>query len=77
MKYKYLRVNTKPKVLFGFSDIVAQVDVNHLNKRGIDNEWDKLDKEYKPTHFVTSLITVDREMREFKDEPSKYINSEL
>jgi len=69
MKYKYLRVETKGR----FGDIVAQVDVNHLNKKGIDEEWNRLESKYNTTDFVSSLTTVERELRLFEDEPNKHI----
>jgi len=67
---KYLRVETKGRK---YNDIVAQVDVNNLNKKGINAEWDKLDKKYVKEHFSTGLITLDRELRIFADEPEKWL----
>lgn len=68
-KYKYLRIETKPKEAFGLKDIVAQVDVNHLNKKGIEAEWDKLEKKYPKENYISSLVIVDHPMLEFQDEP--------
>jgi len=69
MKFKYLRVQTRGR----FADVVAQVDVNHLNKKGTDAEWNRLDSKYNTTDFVSSLTTVERELRLFEDEPNKHI----
>jgi len=73
MKYKYLIFTTRPKQMFGFRDTVAQIDVNHLNKRGIDEEWDRLSKIYPKEIFLSSLTETNQEMRTFQEDPQKYI----
>lgn len=72
-KYKYLIFTTRPKEAFGFRDTVAQIDVNHLNKRGINEEWDRLSKKYLPEIYLSSLTRTNQEMRIFQDEPTTSI----
>jgi hypothetical protein len=48
-KHKFLRVTTKDSMRM----VKAQVDVSHLNKKGINQEWDRLDSKF-PEH-ISSL----------------------
>lgn len=49
--------------------IVARVPVSHLNKIGINDEWDRLDKKYPPSHYVSCLESRNDEVPCFENEP--------
>lgn len=58
-KYKYLRVTQKPK---DGGLLIRRIDVSHLNKKGREIEWDKLDKEYPPDQYVSCYETAQMEL---------------
>lgn len=68
-KYNYLKVCEKGP----YGRIICRMDVNHLNKRGINAEWDKLDKKYPPSAFASCLESTQVEMECFELDPKDYI----
>lgn len=54
-QYKWIKVETKDV----FRLPVAQVDVSHLSKKGIEQEWDRLESKF-PNH-LSSLNTQKRD----------------
>jgi len=55
-QYKWIKVETKD----AFKTLVAQVDISHLSKKGIEQEWDRLDAKF-PNH-LSALNTQKREV---------------
>jgi len=60
-KYKYLRVQSKPDKL-----VIKRIDVGHLNKKGREQEWDKLDAQYPPSEYITCFETSQTELPVFE-----------
>lgn len=48
-EFKYLKVLEKVN---GFGKTVCRVDVSHLNKKGRETEWDRLDAKYPKEHYI-------------------------
>ncbi len=61
-KFQYLRVQRKSDRL-----TVKRIDVSHLNKKGRETEWDKLDKEFPPEHYITCYETSKLELPVFSN----------
>ncbi len=58
-KFKYLKVTQKAH-LGGM--LVRRMDVGHLNKKGRELEWDKLDQEYPSADYVSCYEQSEREL---------------
>lgn len=56
-QYKWIKVETKDML----RTTVAQVNVSHLSKKGIEQEWDRLEAKF-PNH-LSSLNTQKRELQ--------------
>jgi len=54
-KYYYIEVRTVPS---NMGKTVARVDVSHLNKKGKEAEWDRLDAKYPPGDYQSCLTDV-------------------
>lgn len=65
-KYKYLIFRTKP---YNRGETVAQVDVSHLNKKGINARWDELEKDFSKEKYQSSLTECNILHREFIKTP--------
>jgi len=65
MKFKYLRVQDKATKV-----VVKRMDVAHLNKKGREAEWDKLDIEYPKEKFITCYEQSERELQIFTRDDS-------
>lgn len=55
-QFKWIEVKTKDIL----NNPVARVDVNHLSKKGIEQEWDRLEAKF-PNH-LSALNTQKREL---------------
>ena len=66
-KFKYLIFRETP---YNRGETVAQIDVSHLNKRGVEARWSELEKIFPRDKYQSSLTTVDSEYREFINEPN-------
>lgn len=64
-RYHYLKVAEKAPT----KNIVARVDVSHLNKLGVTTVWDRLDEKYHPSMYVSCLESRNDEVRCFENEP--------
>ena len=64
-KHAYIRVNVRGQ----HGATVCRVSVGHLNKRGINDEWDRVDAKYPSEFYISCLEGVDQELRCFEDEP--------
>lgn len=60
-KFKYLEFRTKP---FNLGEIVAQVDVSHLNKKGIKQKWNELENQLPQDKYQSCLTETNQERRE-------------
>lgn len=61
-RYKYLIIRKKP---YNCGETVTQINVSHLNKRGVNAKWDELEKSFPPDEYSGCLIETNEEMREF------------
>lgn len=50
-KYHYIRVNDKSPVKLS----VARFDVSHLNKKGVNDEWDRIDEMFPKDKYTRCL----------------------
>lgn len=66
-EFKYLKVREK---INGWGKIVCRVDVNHLNKKGREIEWDRLDAKYPKEHYISCYEKTEISMRCFELEPN-------
>ena len=64
-KHVYIRVNERGQ----FGQTVCRVDVAHLNKRGINSEWDRVDAKYPKEKYISCLESGGDELRCFENEP--------
>jgi hypothetical protein len=60
-KYKYLRVMRKSDKM-----VIKRVDVGHLSKSGREAEWDKLDKDFPPSEYVSCFEQSNSELPVFE-----------
>lgn len=44
---------------------MAQVNVSHLNKKGVNAKWDELEKTFPPDKYAGCLTECNHEMSEF------------
>lgn len=65
-KYKYLRVRVKPD---NFGETVCRVDVSQLNKKGIELEWDRLDKKYPVSAYISCFEQTNDKLPLFENDP--------
>jgi len=61
-KFKYLIFREKP---YNKGETVAQVNVSHLNKKGIKERWDGLLELYPLDKYQSSLTECNEQMAEF------------
>lgn len=67
-KFKYLEFRVKP---FNLGEIVAQIDVSHLNKKGINQKWDELEKQFPKDKYQSCLTECNQERPSFTRNQSK------
>lgn len=65
-KNKYLRVRIKPD---NQGKTVARIDVSHLNKRGRNAEWDRLDEKYPTDIYISCFEQTNDDLPCFENEP--------
>lgn len=65
-KYKYIIIREKP---YNMGKTMAQVNVSHLNKKGVNAKWDELEKTYPRDKYVGCLTECNNQMREFQNNP--------
>ncbi len=73
-KYKFLVFQTKVKEAFGLNDIVAQKEVTGLDKFEIGKKWGELEQKYPKENFQSCLTETNNHLREFEDDPKKWIS---
>ena len=62
MKFKYLEFRERP---FNVGELVAQVDVSLLNKRGIELKWSELEKTFPKENYQSCLTETKQERTSF------------
>lgn len=70
--YRYLKVTERPA---NMGRVVARVDVNHLNKKGINTEWDRLDLKFPTREYISCFEQTQLEMPCFEKNITKEIES--
>ena len=48
---------------------MAQVNVSHLNQKGVKEKWDELEKTFSTDKYVGCLTECSNEIREFLNAP--------
>lgn len=71
--YKYLVFRKKNPSCTADGFNTAVIDVNHLNKRGINEEWNMMELKYPTDLYVGSLTETQTELRTFQDEPISFV----
>lgn len=72
-KNKYLIFREQP---YNEGITVAHVDVNHLNKKGIYAEWDRLNAIFPPERYHSCLVTTSDTFATFIDLPKNTENAQ-
>jgi len=62
-KFHYIKVREKGCL----ANVVARVNVSHLNERGINAEWDRLDEKYPSGNYISCLESRNDEVRTFEN----------
>jgi hypothetical protein len=65
-KFKYLIIREKP---YNIGKTMAQVNVSHLNQKGVKEKWDELEKTFSTDKYVGCLTECSNEIREFLNAP--------
>jgi hypothetical protein len=62
MRYKYIIIREKP---YNTGQTMAQVNVSHLNKKGIEAIRFDLETKFSPEEYCSCLIECNHQMHEF------------
>ena len=77
-KNKFLVFRTRPPRAGSIStDTVAQINVSHLNKKGITQKWDELIEKYPSEKFLSCLTETNNDLREFQEDPKRFCEADL